>query len=465
MLRTTVLYVLGCSLCGVMVGCESEAPLPDYPLDGITVYVSFDDPICGGTFDWIERRLRWLETETGLPASTSPISYYWLREDVFDLCPTGACGSATDNTIYTPLELFSHELVHGHLAQLGLPRPWLAEGMAQLFEDSRWQLPNRPVAPSDMLATTKPLELSYPSAASFVRYLRDRFGMAAVIELYAALDRVDVQATPEVFLTVLGESWGAVEDAYLATYTPVPVGSINCDFPEFAPEGDTWTFPVASLCEDATSIGPFLGWMDTDTPRTDRYVTLDIPEAGVYSVTMTSSATISIELVACDEPLRFYSRYGTKVDEEIEFVPGRKRLWIATDIADEAVGEVIVRGPLPAPLGVAPARSRLWYTGQADAVWHPRRGETRGVGHREVVVSEGHARYRLGHVCSRPRLRDPPGPAAVSAARVWRRRARGQRVGDHRGQHDWCLRHLRHLDRHRHADWHRRGIDLDQRHR
>ena len=345
-LRTTRLHVLGLGICGITAGCEAAAPLPDYPLDGITVYVGFDEPVCGGTFHWIEERLRWLEVETGLPASASPISYYWLREDVYDHCPSGACASASDNTIYTPLELFSHELVHGHLAQLGLPRPWLAEGMARMFEDTRWDVPDHPVTPSRMLETNKTFDLDYESAASFVRYLRDRFSMAAVLELYAALDQVDAQATPEVFLAVLGEPWGVVEAAYLATYTPISVGSINCDFPELASEGGTWTFPVASLCEDTASIGPFLGWVDTDTPRTERYVTLEIPEAGVYSLKVTSSAIISIGLIACDEPLRPYSRYETRLDEEIELVPGRKRLMISSDIADEAVGEVILRGPL-----------------------------------------------------------------------------------------------------------------------
>ena len=328
-----------------MVGCESDAPLPDYPLDGITVYIGFDEPVCGGTFDWIEARLRWLAAETGLPAATSPIFYYWLREDVYDHCPTGACASASDNTIYTPLELFSHELVHGHLAQLGLPRPWLAEGMARMLEDTRWDLPDSPVAPSMMLET-KAFDLRYPSAASFVGYLRDRFGMPALLELYAALDHVDVQATPDVFLKTLGEPWNVVEDDYLATYTPGYVGSINCEFPTLMPEAGAWTFPVTSSCTDAAAIGPFLGWIDTDTPRIERYVIVDIPEAGIYSVTLTSSATISIGLLACDEPLRSYTGYDTQLDVQIEMVPGRKRLMFSADIADEAVGELVLRGPL-----------------------------------------------------------------------------------------------------------------------
>ena len=346
MLRTTLLHVLGFGLCGTAIGCGSDLDLPEYPLDGINVYVGFDDPICGGTFDLLEDRLRWLEVETGLPASAAPISYYWLREDVYDHCPTGAC--TRGNAFYTPLEFYSHELVHGHLAQLGRPLPWLTEGMAQMLEDSRYEVLTLST-PSMMLETTDSLDLGYTSAARFVQYLRDRFGMAAVIELYAALDRVDAQGTPEVFLAVMGEPWRAVEDAYLAAYTPGYVGSVNCDFPELAPDRGTWTLPVASLCEDATTVGPFLGWDDADSPHTERYVTLEVFEAGMYSLTMTSSAKASISLRDCDEEVGTYSRFGTQLDAEIEMVPGRKRLMVASNIADGAIGEVVIRGPLPAP--------------------------------------------------------------------------------------------------------------------
>ena len=385
--RATLLLFLRLGLCGAAAGCGSDPEYPEYPLDGITVLVGFDEPICGGTFDWMEARLRWLETETGLAASVSPIEYYWLREDVFDYCPTGACGSATDNSIYSPLELFSHELVHGHLIQLGLPRPWLAEGMAQMLEDSRWSVPDPPMSPSKMLAQSSALKLDYDSAASFVRYLRDRFGMPAVIELYAALDRVDAEATPDVFLAVLGEDWKTVEEAYTATFTPVSVGSLNCDFPVLAPAGGIWTLPIASPCEDAATVGPFLGLDASFTPYSERYVIVEVPEAGIYTLTMTSSADTSIYLIACDEPLGGFSRYATQVEQAIEFVPGRKRLTISTYIADEAVGEVVLRREPSATLA-----TEALVSGRPEAVrgdrsapgrpvpggsWHPRQGQIR----------------------------------------------------------------------------------------
>ena len=274
-------------------------------------------------------------------------------EDVFDYCPSGACGSASDNSIYSPLELFSHELVHGHLIQLGLPRPWLAEGMAVMLEDSRWSVPDPPMTPSKMLAQSDAWGLSYDSAGSFVRYLRDRFGMPAVIELYAALDRVDAEATPDVFLAVLGEDWKSVEHAYVATFTPVPVGSLNCDFPVLAPEEGTWTLPVASPCEDAATVGPFLGLDASFIPHNEHSVIVEIPEAGIYTLTMTSSADVAVDIDVCDVPLIGFARYATQVELSIEFVPGRKRLMITTYGADEAVGEVVLRRE---PSAVNPAR-------------------------------------------------------------------------------------------------------------
>ena len=381
-----VLFV-GLGLCGAANGCASDPAYPEYPLDGITVFVGFEEPICGGTFDWMEARLRWLEAQTGVAVSIPSISYYWLREDVLDYCPTGACAHGTK--IYSPLELFSHELVHGHLFQLGRPRPWLTEGIAAMLEDSRWSVLEPAMTPSEMLAQSDARRLDYDSAASFARYLRDRFGMPAVIELYAALDRVDAQETPNVFLAVLGEDWRSVEEAYVAL-TPDPVGSLNCDFPMLAPEAGTWTLPIASAwCENAAAVGPFLGLDASFIPYSERHVIVEIPEDGLYTLIMTSTTNAGVGVIACDEPLDGFGRYNTHVNESIEFVPGRKRLTIVTEVANEAVGEVVLRrGPAAVP--GAPGARESGTPGQASGgergapgrsarggAWHPRHGQIR----------------------------------------------------------------------------------------
>lgn len=350
MRRTPLRSALAIALCGA-AGCEADPEYPEYPLDGITVFVGFDEPICGGTFDWIESRLRWLADETGLPVADPSIRYYWLREDVHRYCDTGACGTTIGDRMYSPLELFTHELVHGHMAQLGVPRPWLAEGMARMFEDTRWSLPEYILTPTAMLEEDEPLDLDYDSAASFVGFLRDRYGMPTLLDLYAALDGVDVEGTSAVFLSVLGEDWDAVESAYLPAYMPGGfVGSLNCDFPVVAPVADTWTVSVATPCEDAATVGPYLGWSNEDTPASERHVILEVPTAGTYTVTMTSSAKTSINVEACGDAPGYFSWYDTQIGEEIELSPGRKRLTITSDIADDAVGEVVLTGPLaPGP--------------------------------------------------------------------------------------------------------------------
>lgn len=384
MQRLTSHYLIGLGLCGAAAGCQPEPPLADYPLDGITVLVGFDEPICGGTFDWIEARLRWLVAETGLPASKVPIQYHWTREDTADHCTSMAGGCAEKNHLYSPIEVLSHEMVHGHLSQLGRPRPWLVEGMAVLLQDDRWRLSDAIPLPSALVEASKPEQLDYEAAASFVRYLRERFGMPALIELYAALDGVDARGTPDVFFAVLGVPWDDVESGYRATYTPVSVGSINCDFPEVAPDAETWTISVDSPCEDTGTIGPFLGWYESDIPYSERYVTLEIAEAGVYTVVLTSSAKVSVFLLDCDEPGEYYSWYDSRVDEAIEMAPGRKRLVITADIPDEAVGEVVLRrappttpvtrvaaGPPPAPYRHGAGRSMGGARSRADSRGDP----------------------------------------------------------------------------------------------
>ena len=359
MQRSVLRHLLGLALCGAAAGCQPAPPLAAYPLDGITVLVGFDEPICGGTFDWIESRLRWLVAETGLPASKAPIRFYWTREDTAEHCPPISGGCAKGSRLYSPIEVLSHEMVHGHLAQLGSPRPWLSEGMAELLQDVRWDLDDEITLPSAMIEVSKPQLLDYEAAASFVRYLRDRFGMPALLELYAALDGVSARGTPDVFLAVLGVQWDNVESGYLAAYRPDAVGSINCDFPEVTPEAGAWTIAVDAPCEDAATIGPFLGWYDSDIPYSGRYVTLDIPEPGVYSVSLTSSADVALTLMDCDVPGEYYVWYDTSVDEAIEMAPGRKRLLIQANIADDAVGEVVLRlAPPTMPVTREPRRPR-----------------------------------------------------------------------------------------------------------
>ncbi len=74
-----------------------------------------------------------------------------------------------------------------------------------------------------------------------------------------------------------------------------------------APEADVWTFPIDAPCEDPASIGPFLGLGESFIPHTERYLTLEILEAGTYTASMTTSAKTSVALSDCDAPFATYA--------------------------------------------------------------------------------------------------------------------------------------------------------------
>ena len=95
-----------------------------HQLGGLLVVEDFDEPICAGTFTFLERRLAMLVRETGLARDPQGLVFHWIykRDRVSEHCPetVGACTQGRD--FYGQLISFSHELVHAHLSRLGRPR-------------------------------------------------------------------------------------------------------------------------------------------------------------------------------------------------------------------------------------------------------------------------------------------------------------------------------------------------------
>jgi hypothetical protein len=248
-----------------------------------------------------------LERVTGLPRDPRDLVFHWIyrRDEISNHCdqPAGACANGRD--FYGPLISFSHELVHSHLSRLGQPRVWLREGMAVMLDDKFRDEPDPMMTPADLLFDEDAHYLDYSAAGAFTAYLRDRYGMANLLEYYEATAGAGIDSSVTTFRDVFGDDFSAVEADYLATFPRVAVGMLDCDVPAIEQADDTWSHTFDLVCDEETSISP-QEWID-DPQRSLVWsgVTLSAP-AGWYSFDLVAYAEAYITIQACDNPEAVY---------------------------------------------------------------------------------------------------------------------------------------------------------------
>lgn len=286
-----------------LAGACARDDVERHELDGLVVLDDLDEPICAGTFAFLERRLGMLERVTGLPRDPRGLVFHWIygRDEIGEYCVQPASGCTPGRDFYAPLLSYSHELVHAHLDRLGRPRAWLTEGMAVMLDDEFGGSPDPSITPSDLLRSEDAHYLNYSAAGSFTGYLRDRYGMARLLEFYEASAGADIDGSLATFGEVFGDDFSAVEQDYLATFPRLAVGAPDCDVPEVGWGGSTWSHDFDLVCYDAESIGP-QEWID-DPQRALLWsgVTLHAP-AGWYSFDLTSSGEAYFTIQACENP-------------------------------------------------------------------------------------------------------------------------------------------------------------------
>jgi hypothetical protein len=74
------------------------------------------------------------------------------------------------------------------------------------------------MTPSDLLLNNDARYLDYSSAGAFTAYLRDRYGMANLLDYYEATAGADIDGSVATFREVFGDDFAAVEAEYLATF-------------------------------------------------------------------------------------------------------------------------------------------------------------------------------------------------------------------------------------------------------
>lgn len=337
---------------------------PRHELDGLTVIQGFDEPICAGTFPYFERRLRWLEQETGMPRDPEGLTYRWLfdRASLEDVCDLSLGGCTKGRTMFGDLVVFSHELVHAHLARLGTPRPWLTEGMAVMLADEHSGSPHPLFTPAVMMQIDEARELDYAAAGAFTTYLRERYGMALLLDLYAASTNTDTDAALVIFADVLGDSFADVEADYLAGGLPDTSGSLDCDGPDaVAWGGEPWEHTFRLACDETGSIGPQRSEDDSGSYLWSK-VTMTAP-AGWISFELDASAPTWISVIECEGTEAVF--LATDNPHAAMYLAGGRYLVYADGFtADASIARVTARSlpAAPSPVRHGPPPGLLSHT-------------------------------------------------------------------------------------------------------
>lgn len=321
-----------------------------YDLGGLTVIEDFDEPICAGTFPYFEHRLRWLEQETGLPRDSRGLTYHWYLDQaqVEEACNFSLGGCTKGRTFFGNVIVFSHELVHAHLSRLGSPRVWLEEGMATMLEDERSGSPHSLFTPSVMMRIDKAREVDYPAAGAFTTYLRDRYGMALLLDYYEASSDAGAAMSLAIFEDVFGDTFAEVEADYLDGGLPGTSGSLDCDGPDVAWGSETWEHTFRLACEEPdvigpeqvdrdAGLGPFL-WSTATMTAPVGWLSLDLETSGPAWISLLSCEGLETVHVAADQP------------HAQAYVAGGRYLVYAKAFVDEApIARITARHLMAAP--------------------------------------------------------------------------------------------------------------------
>ncbi len=351
----------------LVAACADDSPR--YRLDGLTVRTEDFEEVCAGSFGYFERRLAWLEKETGLRRDPAGLLFYWyLNGAPGKTCSAGTGNCTAGRSFYAEWFAFSHELVHAHLSRLGRPRVWLIEGMAVMLEDDWAGEVDTYQLPSEMVRIGDALELDYSNAGGFTTYLRDRYGMDQLLEYYRASAGAGADASLTIFGDVFGDSFADVEAEYLALEMFPRSGSPSCDALEVAWAGERWEHDFVLACDEPGSLGPQQSWNDGDDdkgPGLFSTVTMTIPPGPVaFEVSATEPVWITVS--SCDQPEWVYLSPDV-LEVSADLVGGKYLVSVQTYLDPVAAatvtarflagGSLAERTSLAAPRPIGPWRS------------------------------------------------------------------------------------------------------------
>jgi hypothetical protein len=242
--------ILGSLLAAIACrdGSSPTAPTGAMMLSQVVETEAFLFRSASGDSIQVDRQLAyhaWVQRELGITAARR-ITYnkYLSREhmgEVIGVSNTNAWAEARAYAIHTIWPYDNHECVHLYASALGMPVSLLTEGLAVAFQTNpiandfvpRWsgtfvhdlartfRTDGRLVPIDQILQSSQfrshDLDVVYPEAGSFARFLIDAYGLATFKNLYGQVTSNDVAVIVAAkFASVYGKSVGQLEAEWWA---------------------------------------------------------------------------------------------------------------------------------------------------------------------------------------------------------------------------------------------------------
>jgi len=275
------------------LACTPEFPEVTWEGEHLHVAQSASGRVCGGSYAYQDLFVERLAELLGVTLD-APIRYAFVDpEEIQAYCfQDGYGGCYYDDKAYSPVPVLTHELAHAVADRAGWDGPRaFKEGFAEVFgfnsDTDVERLPIRGVI-EDFVAGRD----HYYTAALFVRFLVERYGLDRFGDFMLATDKDDEFSAIEAsFKTHFGEPI----DAAFAAFDAYPTCSawanqaaiVECGMEPPSWDSDSTRITVSLDCGDEGTIGPFgegSGLMSAAR-------TLEIAEGGVYQMTVTSTSS------------------------------------------------------------------------------------------------------------------------------------------------------------------------------
>ena len=284
---------------------EPDAPQsPYYAGAHLVVWASDGLEACNGTFPYMEAWLSAFRDRIGQPDSAVRHTFYWKSPEEFEASPcvdAVACAFPRSDVIYSSYVPAEHELVHTELE--GRPPSLLREGAAEVFGSTdHIDIVNRPSIEA-LADEHQILGPDYQAAGRFSRFLIDRFGIDAYLDLYTGLDpnagREGIAAgVADILEADLSSVVADFEQQRACRQEAWRFYDVECSVLPLEPwqDADHWSTTVDLACDAPDVIGPRF-----DTVWARR--ALHVAQTDRYTLSIASddpSAVVTI--LSCNAP-------------------------------------------------------------------------------------------------------------------------------------------------------------------